>query len=95
MVVVVVSSLSYVFTLGIPWTVARQAPLSMGFSKQENWSGLPFHSPDDLPDPGTEPRSSALQAGSLPSEPSGKPFQSEASQKEKNKYCALMHIYGI
>ena len=37
-----------------PWTVAHQAPLSMGFSRQEYWSGLPFPSPDDLPDPGTE-----------------------------------------
>ena len=55
-----------------PWTVARQAPLSMGFSRQEYWSGLPFHSPGDLPDPGIEPTSPALQADSLPSEPPGK-----------------------
>ena len=54
------------------WTVACQAPLSMGFSRQEYWSGLPFPSPEDLPDPGIEPRSSALQADSLPSEPPGK-----------------------
>ena len=40
-----------------PWTVARQAPLSMGFSRQEYWSGLPFPSPGDLPDPGMEPMS--------------------------------------
>ena len=45
-------------------TVACQAPLSMGFSRQEDWSGLPFPSPGDLPDPGTEPRSPALQADS-------------------------------
>ena len=51
-----------------------QAPLSMGFSKQEYWSGLPFPSPGDLPDPGTEPGSPALQADSLPSEPPEKPF---------------------
>ena len=44
-------------TLAIPWTVARQAPLSMGFSRQEDWSGLPFPSPGDLPDTGIEPRS--------------------------------------
>ena len=44
----------------------------MGFSRQEYWSGLPFPSPGDLPDPGTEPESSALQADSLPSEPPGK-----------------------
>ena len=53
-------------------TVARQAPLSMGFSRQEYWSGLLFPSPGDLPNPGTEPGSSALQADSLPSEPLGK-----------------------
>ena len=53
-------------TLGIPWTVACQAPLSMGFSRQEYWSGLPFPSAGDLPDPGIEPRSSALQADDLP-----------------------------
>ena len=50
----------------IPWTVACQAPLSMGFSRQEYWSGLPFPSPGDLPDPGIEPRSPALQADDLP-----------------------------
>ena len=55
------------------WTVAHQAPLYMGFSKQEYWSGLPFPSPGDLPDPGIEPRSPALQADALTSEPPGKP----------------------
>ena len=53
------------------WTVAYQAPLSMGFSKQEYWSGLPFPSPGDLPDPGIEPGSPALQADALTSEPPG------------------------
>ena len=48
-----------------PWTVAYQAPLSMGFSRQEYWSGLPFPSPGDLPNPGIEPRSPALQADAL------------------------------
>ena len=56
-----------------PWTVAQQAPLSMGFSRQEYWSRLPFPSPGDLPNPGIKPRSPALQVDSLPSEPSGKP----------------------
>ena len=51
-----------------------QAPLSMGFSRQENWSGLPFPSPGYLPDPGTKPESLTLQADSLPSEPPGKPL---------------------
>ena len=54
-----------------PWTVALQAPLFMGFSRQEYWSGLPFPSPGDFLYPGTEPMSPALQAESLPSEPPG------------------------
>ena len=54
-----VKSLSHVRLLATPWTVAYQAPLS-GFSRQEYWSGLPFPSPGDLPDPGIEPRSPAL-----------------------------------
>ena len=52
-----------------PWTVALQVPLSMGFSRQEYWSEQPFPSPGDLPDPGIKPRSPALQADSLQSEP--------------------------
>ena len=51
-----------------PWTVARQAPLSIAFSRQEHWSGLPFPSPGDLPNPGIKPSSPALQADSLPTE---------------------------
>ena len=65
-------SLSRVRLFATPWTVAHLAPLSMGFSRQEYWSGLPFPSPGDLPDPGIEPRSSALQADTLTSEPRGK-----------------------
>ena len=53
--------------------VAYEAPLSMEFSRQEYWSGLPFPPPEDLPDPGIETRSPALQADSLPAEPQGKP----------------------
>ena len=52
-------------TLATPWTIALQAPLSMGFSRQEYWSGLPFPSPRDLLNPGIKPRSPALQADSL------------------------------
>ena len=52
----------------IPWTVVCQAPLSLEFSRQEYWSGLPFPSSGDLPDPGIEPRSPAQQADSLPIE---------------------------
>ena len=55
-------------TLTTPWTVARQAPLTMGFSRQENWSVLPFPSPGDHPNPGIEAGSPALQADSLPTE---------------------------
>ena len=62
-------------TLCDPWTVAHQAPLSMGFSRQEYWSGVPFPSPGDLPDPGIEPRSPALRADALTSEPPGKPLR--------------------
>ena len=81
------SSVSHVRLFLTPWTVALQAPLSMGFSRQEYWSGLPFSSPGDLSNPGVEPSSPALQeilclqwrlpagdslqADSLPSEPPG------------------------
>ena len=67
-----VKLLSCVQLFAALWTVAHQAPPSMGFSRQEYWSGLPFPFPGDLPDPGIEPRSSALQADALPLEPSGK-----------------------
>ena len=55
-------------TLATPWTVACQAPLSMAFSRQEYWNGLPFPSPRDLPDPGIESGFRALQADTLPTE---------------------------
>ena len=70
-----VKSFSFVRLFAIPWTVVYQASLSMGFSRQEYWSGLPFLSPGDLPDPGIEPRSPAFQADALPSEPPGKPLR--------------------
>ena len=66
-------SLSCVQLFATPWTAANQAPPSMGFSRQEYWSGLPFPSPGDLPNPGIEPRSPTLQADALTSEPPGKP----------------------
>ena len=72
-VCVCVKLLSHVQLFATPWTVARQDPLSMGFSRQEYWSGLPFPSPWDLPNPGIEPGSPALQADALSSEPPGKP----------------------
>ena len=63
--------LSHIQLFATPWTVACQAPLSMEFSRQEYWSGLPFPSPGDLPDPGIEPGSPTLRADALPSEPLG------------------------
>ena len=67
--------LSYVKLLVTPWTVAHQAPLSIGFSRQEYWSGLPFPSPGDLPDPGIEPASPALAGGFFTTEPPWKPLR--------------------
>ena len=75
-------SLSGVQLFVIPWTVAHQAPLSMGFSRQEYWSGLLFLTPGDLPDPGIESKSPAFLADSLPSAPPGKP----------NSVCMLILI---
>ena len=69
-----------------PWTVACQGPLSMGFSRQEHWSGLPYPSPEDLPDQGIEPGSLALQADSLPSEPL------EMPHREPNDSCNLKRL---
>ena len=71
----------------IPWTVAHQSPLSVEFFRQESWSGLPFPSPEDLPDPGIEPGSPALLVDSLLSEPPGvdfpksRPLTGEAEQE--------------
>ena len=73
--IVKVKSLSRVRLFVTPWTVAYQAPPSMGFSRQECWSGLPFPSPGDLPDPGIKPGSPVLQADTLLSEPPGKPWR--------------------
>ena len=67
-----VKSFSCVRFFAAPWTIAHQTPPSMEFSRQEYWSGLPFPSPGDLPDPGIEPGSPAMQADALPSEPPGK-----------------------
>ena len=65
-------SLSRVRLFATPWTVAYQAPPSMGFFRQEYWSGLPFPSPGDLPNSGIEPGSPALQVDALPSKPPAK-----------------------
>ena len=66
-----------------PWTVVRQAPLSMEFSRQEYWSGLPFPSPGNLPNPEIEPGSPALQADSL---------QSELPEKPEENHCRLQDV---
>ena len=72
--ILIVKSLSRVWLFVTPWTIAHQAPPSMEFSRQEYWSGLPFPSAGDLPYPGIEPGSPALQADALPSEPPRNPI---------------------
>ena len=79
-----VKSLSHVQLFATPWTIAWQAPLSMGFSRQEYWSGLPFPSPGDLPKPGIEPGSPALWADALSSEPPGKPLHFSWEKNNKS-----------
>ena len=74
-------SLSHVQLFVTTWIAAHQAPLSMGFPRQEYWSGLTFSSPGNLPNPGIKPRSPALQEDSLPSGPSGKPLWQEGWTK--------------
>ena len=75
-----------------PWTGARQASLSMGFSRQEYWSGLPFPLPGDLPDPGIEPvslMSPALAGGFFATEPPGKPHGRLGKAKSKGQFLKL------
>ena len=85
-----VKSLSLVWLFVTPWTVAHQAPPSMGFTRQEYWSGLPFPSPGDLPNPGIEPRSPTLQADALTSEPPGKP-STQIANVEHNEISYSEH----
>ena len=73
---------------GTRWTVACQTPLSMGFSRQEHWSGFPFPSPGDLSDPGIKPRSPTLQANSFTTEPCGK-------HKEYLKVCVYIFFVVV
>ena len=72
-----------------PWTVARQAPLSMRFYRQESWSELPCPPTGDLPNPGIKPRSPALQADSLLSESPGKPY----IYTQINASIHMLHVY--
>ena len=101
-------SRSVVWLFATPWTVTYQAPPSMGFSRQECWTGLPFPSPGYLPDPGIKPGSPALQAEALPSEPPGTPNKKPvlcpenqyylgnkshcSSWKEKNSHKFICHF---
>ena len=71
------------------WTLAHKVPPSMGFSRQEYWSGLPFPSPGDLPNPGIEPRSPTLQADDLTSAPPGKP-----EDGIKGMCCAVLSLFS-
>ena len=84
--------LSRVWLFVTPWTVAHQAPPSMEFSRQEYWSGLPFPSPGDLPDPGIEPRSPASQANTLTSEPVLKPHVI-SSDRPMLQLCVAAQFY--
>ena len=85
-----VKSLSHVQLFVIPWTVAYQAPLSMGFSRQEHCNGLPFPSPGDVPDPGIEPWSPALQVVSLTTEAPGKIFPLVKFHKNGIAECVML-----
>ena len=86
------TSLSCVWLFATPWTVAHQAPLSMEFSRQEYWSGLPFPSPGYLPNPGIEPGSPALQANSVPSESLRKPLKEVAWSILINAYTLTRRV---
>ena len=87
--------LSCVRLSATPWTVACHAPLSMEFSRQEYWSGLPFPSPGDLPNPGTELRSPALQVDSLPSEPPRKPRKGKEGNFFKDSGELLPNTFAL
>ena len=84
--------LSHVWLLVAPWTTAGQAPLSMGFPKQEYWSGLPFPLPKDLPDPGIKPTSPVLAGGFFTTEPPGKPCSSQVSTDNEAKWTWLVTL---
>ena len=85
-------SLSHIWLFVTPWTAANQAPLSMGFSRQEHWSGLPFPPPEDLPHSGMEPASPALASKFFTSKPPRKPITS--MQKQTNKKQCHVKCFG-
>ena len=86
-------SLSRVRLFETPWTVTYEASLSMGFSRQECWSGLPFPSPGDLPNPRIEPRSPALEADALTSEPCVK-VNNARCPPSRRPGCPLREVGG-
>ena len=90
-----VKSLSCVRLFATPWTRVHQAPPSMGFSRQEYWSGLPFPSPGNLPNPGIEPRSPALQADALTSEPPRKPVRFNRYQIALENCCKSSQFFSV
>ena len=93
--------LSHVWLFATPWTVAHQAPLSMRFSRQEYWCGLPFPPPEDLPDPGFEPESPALTGKCFFTEPPGKPLLTGTPSNLKHSpfsflmsvLCYMLYLY--
>ena len=87
-------SLSCVQLFATPWTVAHQAPLSMGFSRQEYWSGVPFPSPGDLSDPGIDPGSPTLQAGYHLSTGED-PNENKVGKKKANNWRRLMKGFQV
>ena len=76
----------------MPWTVAPQAPLSMEFSSQGHWRGLPFPSPGDIPNLGIEPASPALTGGYFTTEPPAKPCFFSVSHKQKKGPCLYLFL---
>ena len=88
-----VKSLSRVRLFATPWTVAYQASPSRGFSRQEYRGCLPVPSPGDLPDPGIEPRSLALQADTLPAEPPGKPSLKDSLNQFQGAPCPVSDLH--
>ena len=97
-----VKSLSHVRLFATPWTVAYHALLSMGFSRQEYWSGLPFPSPEDLPDPGIEPRSPAFYLHTIQNVFVEHPLSARLPEKSSTKLsiyspshsaCLLSHVH--
>ena len=91
----VLSHFSHVRLCATLWTAACQAPLSMEFSRQEYWSGLLFPSPGDLPDPGIEPESHALQTDSLLTEPLGKITMMNRMSKNTVSFKEVIYFFPM